>query len=443
MTDVLDVPRLAELPVLGSTLSIQRDLLGFYRRAVESGLPLVRVHAGVPGLRLTMVIATSPEAVEEVLTRREFTKQARPYRELAGYIGDGLLTLDGDAWLAHRRLLQPLFTPRQVAASAPVVEEEAGRLVAELAEAAPAGQVDLAEASIRYALRVIARLVFGPGAEEITRAVGSGFPALNSHIEWRSMVPFAPPRDWPTPGNIRAERARRQLVDVVDRLVAQAPGRTDAGVPDLVSRLVAARDPDTGAAPTPEEVRAETLLFLLAGYETTATAVTATLHLMGAHPEWQDRVRAEAAEGTPGAPLAWAVVQEAMRLYPSALHISRTGPDGAVVLGHRIPSGALVVIPISGLHRNPRVFPDSDRFDPTRFLGTPDPPRHRYAYVPFGAGPRACIGAQLARLEAVTGVREVVRSLDVRTGPGGIPVTPGVTLRPRGRVPAQVRRRAR
>jgi cytochrome P450 len=234
---------------------------------------------------------------------------------------------------------------------------------------------------------------------------------------------------------------------VVDEIVT---GRRDGGFDgdDLVARLMAARDPETGEPLRASEVRDQALIFLLAGHETTSTALTFALHLLGHHPEVQDRVRREVvdavgarpptADDVAHLPYTDMVVKEAMRLYPPAFAVGRFTRAGATVAGHDVPPRSLVVVSPWATHRHPDFWPDPGRFHPERFAADAVAARHKYAYLPFSAGPRNCIGNHFAMLEAVIALACVLRAVRVRTDPVAVRLGTGITLRPAEPVPAHV-----
>jgi cytochrome P450 len=232
------------------------------------------------------------------------------------------------------------------------------------------------------------------------------------------------PLDYPTPRNRRFRRVSAEMYAIVDRILARRAGVIDGSGAgdDMLSRLRAARDPETGQPLSAQEIRDQVLVFLLAGHETTAGALTFTLHLLGRHPEIQERV----ATGDPD--LVRATVLEGMRLYPPAHTTERRASVDTEIAGHRIVRGTPVLVSPWVTHRHPGFWPDPERFDPERFLGEHDRPR--YAYFPFGGGPRSCIGEHFAMLEATVLLgtllaRYRVESLDAR-----MRLEPLITLRP-------------
>jgi cytochrome P450 len=276
----------------------------------------------------------------------------------------------------------------------------------------------------------------------------SSFPVLNRHTFRRAMSPLASPASWPTPDNRRAARARQALYGIVDELIADRK-RAGADGDDLLSRLLRARDADTGEAMNVQQVRDEALIFLLAGHETTSTALTFTLHLLGRHPEEQERVHAEidaALDGRPpgveeAALLARTTMalKEAMRLYPPAYAVGRLLVGGDEIAGYALPAGANVVVCQYATHRHPRFWERPEAFDPDRFTPEREQARHPYAYFPFGRGPRACIGSHFAMLEAVIALAVLLKRFRVSSGLADVPLdTQGITLRPLGAVPVHL-----
>jgi cytochrome P450 len=270
-----------------------------------------------------------------------------------------------------------------------------------------------------------------------------------SRAEVRAMVDLlAPPASWPTPDNRRAARARRALYGVVDEMIAH---RQQAGADgeDLLSRLLRARDPDTGEAMDVQQVRDEARIFLLAGHETTSTAMTFTLHLLARHPSEQRLVqdeldalldgRAPTLEDAPALERTAMAIKEAMRLYPPAYALGRLSETENEIGGYSIPAGAFVVVSQFATHRHPRFWDDADAFDPMRFTPERDRARHPHAYFPFGGGARACIGSHLAMLEAVIAVAVVLQRFRISSDQDTVPLdTAGITLRPKGAVPIRL-----
>ena len=261
-----------------------------------------------------------------------YRKENRFYNEIRWALGDGLLNSQDERWKRQRRFIQPLFTRKRIAGYAERMGAEAEAVTAHLHRAARDGKpMDLHAEMSRVTLRVVGNLLFGADVERAVPVVSYAFPVLGEHARTRAYNPLPPPRSWPLPSNRRALKAQaavRGVCDAVDRRTARVEGATGD---DLMGLLIAARDGDE--ALDDAEIRDQVLIFLLAGHDTTAIALTFALHLLGHHREAQERVRAEVAgvagDRTPGAAdveqltYTTMVLKEAMRLYPPAWAIGR------------------------------------------------------------------------------------------------------------------------
>ncbi|MGH8904221.1 MAG: cytochrome P450 [Egibacteraceae bacterium] len=456
MTDLAtsrrDVPGPCGVPLLGSALDLRRDQLATFEEGCRRYGDVVRFVAGPPGLRIVGYGVFSPEGAQQVLTGtgRRYTKGNLFYRETAAMLGDGILTSEDDRWQRQKRFVQPLFTRRRVAGYIDVMAQETAALVGRWRSGAGrgGGTVDVAEDMMRLTLGVIGRVLFGDDLDRAVPALHDAFPVVSTHVLRRSRSPLRLPASWPTPANRRAARAQRRLYEVVDGIIDRRRAAGAAGE-DLLSLLLRARDPDAAGADALDaaEVRDQVLIFLLAGHETTATALTFALHLLGRHLEAQERVRVEAeqvlgtddqgptAERIAALSYTTQAVKEAMRLYPSAYVMGRRAPEGDVIGGYRIPPGADVFVSPWVTQRHPRVWEQPQRFDPDRFTLEREQQRHRYAYLPFGGGPRACIGQYFSMLEATLATASIVYAFGLRAPSGLVPLTTGITLRPAGCVP--------
>jgi cytochrome P450 len=238
---------------------------------------------------------------------------------------------------------------------------------------------------------------------------------------------------------------------VVDTIIDQRR-RAPTDGSDLISLLLAARDPDTGTPLSPQQVRDQVLVFLLAGHETTSTALTFTCHLLGRHPDVQRRVRQEVDEMLAGrAPTAddvgrltytRMVIKEAMRLYPPAFALGRLAASGDRIGGHHIPPGSIILLTSWATHRRPELWPAPDRFDPDRFTADAEAARPRYAYFPFAGGLRGCIGEHFAMTEAVVATATLLASYTLRSEADSVALSTDLTLRPAGPVRCHVAARS-
>jgi cytochrome P450 len=436
-------------PFVGAGLALRRDLLGSFRRAREEHGDVVRFRAGPPGLRATLYAAFHPDAVRHVLAAEadSYRKDNVFYDEIRWAFGDGLLNSQDERWRRQRRFVQPLFTRRRIDGYAATMASEAAEQVERWRPSAAEGwEVDLHAEMQRLTLRVVGRILFGADLERAAPVVSRALPVLGAHALRRAFLPMRPPRGWPTRSNRRAERARSAVYSLCDELVADRRARPAGEDDDLLGLLVGARD--DGQALDPAEVRDQAFIFLLAGQDTTAIALTFALHLLGSHPQEQERVRAEAGSVL-GDRLPTAsdveelrhtgmVLREAMRLYPPVYAFGRRATRDDRIGPYAIPAGADVYLSPWVTHRHPAAWSDPDAFLPERFAPEREAERHRHAYFPFGAGPRACIGQHFAMLEAVIALAVIVRDVELATPAGPVPVVPRITLHPAGPVPCRL-----
>jgi cytochrome P450 len=435
------VPSPRESLLLGSAGAFRRDQLGTYERAMRSCGDTARFRIGPPGVGFVFDTTFHPDGAREVLTGREYVKDAPVFTELRRMMGDGIVTSNGDRWRRDRRLLQPLFTRQRVATHVEVIAQAAEDLVGWWAPDARAGRpVDLHAESMRYALHALGVTVFGKDMAVAEPTVLAALPVMRDYIARRALAPVRMPAAVPTPANRRAEQARRSMADLVGELLAQRRAEGDEEQDDLLGRLLQARDPEQGRGLDDAELRAQAVTLLIAGHETTGSALAFALHLLGLHQGVQDRVRAEISDVLGDRPAAGSdvkalrytaqVVDEAMRLYPPAHTLPRRAGAPTRLMGHEIPEGRIVAVSVWGIHHNPKVWAEPDRFDPDRFTEEQGVHRERYKHLAFGGGPRTCVGVHLALLELVIGVATVVRAYRLRSAVADPVVDAGVTLHP-------------
>jgi cytochrome P450 len=445
-------PGPAGLPLIGSLLELRRDSMNTYLRARRDHGDVVRFVAGPPGLRAEFYGVFSAEGAQQVLATNaaRFRKDNSFYAELRESLGNGLVTSQDEEYLRQRRLIQPLFTRRRVDQYAATMCDQAEAAV-ERWRRAPGQVIELIDETSGLALRTVARILFGADVEAAIEVVRRSFPLIGAYTLRRGFSPVRVPRQWPTPANRRATTAQRDLYRECDRIIAQrraAGGALADG--DLLALLAQAggQDGDQFAA---TEIRDQVLIFLLAGHETTATALAFALHLLARHPRAQARAREEVDSvlggQPPGAqhlnalPYLTMVLKEAMRLYPPAPFIGRRAMADVDIGGHRIPAGADVAVSPWVTHRHPAYWEDPESFDPERFTPQREASRPRYAWFPFGGGPRSCIGQHFSMLESVIALAVVLRAYELVAVDTEVPLTQGITLRAAG--PARCRLRAR
>ena len=449
-------PTLAAPPVvpgsflLGSALDLRRDMLAACERAFHRYGDAVRFRAGPPGARLDLYMLFHPDAAHRVLAgwSANYRKENVFYSELRSAFGDGLLTTQDAQWQRQKRYLQPLFAPKHVNAYAAAMTGQVQQ-VAQRWRARPPGTIDLHAEMTHLTLATVCHILFGEDVGRALPVVQRTFAPLGDAVRRRALAGGRVPLDWPTPVNHRLRKARDELHGVCQEIVAQRRASGDQRE-DMLGLLLDAQD-EAGSL-SDAEVRDQVLIFLLAGHETTSTALTYTLHLLGRHPDQQKRVRAEVesvagertlatAEDVPSLEYTTMVLKEAMRLYPSAPFLGRRAVEEDQICGYRIPAGAEVVLAPWITHLHPDFWYWPERFDPERFHPEREKARHRYAWFPFGGGPRACIGQHFSMLESVVALATLVREFDFAAPPGEPPRTNHITLRPTQGVPSNIRPR--
>ncbi len=388
-----------------------------------------------------------PDLIEQVLIHqsRNFTK-GRGLRANRRLFGNGLLTSEGDFWRRQRRLSQPAFHRERIASYAKIMVAFTERML----EGWQSGQTrEIHEDMMRLTLEIVAKALFdtdvGRDAEAIGRALNA---VMQQNTRGQMLLPFF--NVLPTPGNWRYRRAVRDLERIVYGIIRERrASRRDAG--DLLSMLLSARDED-GRGMTDRQIRDEAITLLLAGHETTALALSWTWYLLARHPEVEAKLVAElrqvlagrspSVEDLPRLPYTAMVVKESMRLYPPAYVMARTAERDTEIGGYVIPRGASVVISQWVLHRDPRFFPEPERFNPDRWTPEFENQLPGFAYFPFGGGPRVCIGAGFAQMEAALLLATIAQRFELCGVPGHEPgLQPAITLRPRHGMRMNVTRR--
>ncbi len=445
----------AGLPLLGSMFDLKNDSLGTFLNSQRAHGDVVRITAGPPGMRGVVYGVFSAEGAQQILATESanFRKDNHFYQEVRESFGNGLLTSQDEDYLRQRRLAQPLFTRRRVDSYAEAIAAEVEGVTSQWRTATDS-TVDVLDEMTRLALRAVARILFGTDVEAAVEIVERAFPVMGDYVLRRGFSPVNIPRDWPTPGNRRAAAAHEELYAVCDRIIAErrAAGQDagDGGGQDLLSLLVEAESAEDGSFDA-SELREQVLVFLLAGHETTATSLGFALHLLALHPEQRKRAHEEVdrvlAGRTPGAadlealPYVTQVLKEAMRLFPAAPVIGRRAVAATEIGGHTIPAGADVIVAPWVTHRHPAYWEDAERFDPERFTPEAEAGRPRYAWFPFGGGPRACIGQHFSMLESVIALAMILQKYDLEAIDTEVPVSSAITLRATGPARCGVRPR--
>jgi len=400
--------------------------------------------------RTTLWVA-APEIIEEVLLARadDFSKSPIEKRVFDLSLGDGVLTSEGALWRWQRRVMAPLFRASEITGYVPTMSAVAAETLARWRASAP-GTVQRVDAEMTEAtFAVIARTMLTGGEPAEGEAIKRATHRYLERVSWEVAYGLLRVPTWVwNPAKRQMREAAAELRGAVDAIVARRSAAREPGI-DLLGRLLAARDPDTGE-PMPRPRLINNLLTLLeAGHETTAKALTWTLYLLARAPEWQARVRAEVEAVAGAAPigadhiarlgLTQQVLKEAIRLYPPAPVMARQARKAMTIAGHALPEGGMVIIPIFAIHRHRALWKDPDAFDPGRFAPELEAQMPRAQFMPFGAGPRICIGAAFAMIEATAILATLVRGATFAWDGRHLPEPVSrITLRPKGGMPLHV-----
>ena len=430
-------PRPPGVPLLGNLLDGRRDPLELFLRTQRTCGDFARLKFGP----FDYYLLNDPATVHRVLVEnhRAYTK-SRNYAGLKLVLGQGLLTSEGDFWRSQRKLAQPAFHRQRMTGFVDAMAADTSAML-ERWSATRDTEMDVHTEMTRLTLRIVGRTLFSTDVDDQASAVGA---ALTHALDWtnryvESMLPIPP---WvPTPDNLRFKRSKKTLDDLVFHIIeTRRAGAADPG--DLLGMLMAVRDEDTREGMSDQQLRDEVMTLVVAGHETTANLLAWTFYLLSEHPAVAQRLKAEVDTALggrvpvlgdlPQLPYTKRVLEEALRLYPPAWVFERQAVEDDVLHGFPVPKGSIIGISPWSIHRNEKLWPDPERFDPERFLPAAVAARPKLAYLPFGGGPRFCIGNGFAMMEAQVIVAMVAQRFTLELVPGH-PVVPDplVTLRPR------------
>lgn len=455
----MTIPPATEQPALPVRVPLATQPLGLWgslqagRRNILELIPEIATHApiisGRTGKRWHMVM--EPGAVRHILRDRvqDYPKSLVTKLILGPAIGDSLFIAEGDEWMWQRRTAAPVFSHRHVAALAPVMSLAADRASDRIAMGIGRG-VDLFEEMVSATFEVISDVTFSGGDRFDRNSVHRAIEQYIGETAKVSLLDLLGAPAWvPRLNRLVAGSAIRETKHVADQVIERRRRDGAKPVPDLLDLLMAGEDPKTARRMTTSELRDNLLTFIVAGHETTALALSWALYLCAFDPKVQDAARAEAqevlgkraatVEDLPRLPLIRQIIDEAMRLYPPAAFLARTARVHDEICGRAVQPGDTVILPIYAIHRHKKRWENPDAFDPSRFS---DPKTiERFAYLPFGDGPRICIGASFALQEAVIILATLLARFRFGQVPGKEPNPVMIlTLRPEGGVWLMVER---
>ena len=443
---IIDPPLPARVPLATEPLGVWGSLRAGRRNILEL-IPEFATHApilsGRTGKRWHMVM--DPNALKRILRDRveDYPKSMVTKLILEPAIGESLFVAEGQEWLWQRRTAAPVFTHRNVAALAPVMTAAAERAADRIGQGVGRA-VDCFDEMVTATFEVISDVTFS-GGDGFDRA--SVHHAIEDYMQQTAKVSLldilGAPAWVPRPGRVLTGNAMRSMKKVADGAIDRRRADGAKGIPDLLDLLMSGEDPKSGRKMTTPELRDNLLTFIVAGHETTALTLSWALYLCAFDPAVQDAARAEAQAAlgnrpagvtdNPALPLIRRIVDETLRMYPPAAFLSRTAQARDELCGREVLPGDTVILPIYALHRHHALWAEPDRFDPSRFA---DPKAiDRFAYLPFGDGPRICIGASFALQEAVIILATLLARFRFSLIPGKTPKPVMIlTLRPEGGV---------
>jgi cytochrome P450 len=403
-----------------------------------------------PSNGVGLYVLRHPEHLWEVLVRdgAKYSKSHTGLETLTKFLGHGLLTTDGDQWRRQRRMVQPAFAKKRLAGYAEMMVDETRRIDGRWPDGA---EIDLSREMMELTLRVVCRTLFGHDVRDQTDDVAVAMEAFHGYLASPDILP-----NWlPLPNRKRADEALetldRIIFGMIDARREQRQPRPDP--PDLLQMLVDATDEEgDGAGLDDREIRDQLLTLFLAGHETTSHGLTWAWYLLSQHPNELARLHAELDEVLAGRPPRYEdlealvytrqVFEEAMRLYPPAYTLPRRAEVDTTIGDYDVPAGSEVIMWIYMTHHDARWFPEPEKFRPERFAPGAAAARPKLAYLPFGAGARACIGKVFAMIEAQLMLAELAQRYRFELVPGH-PVVPRprITLAPKNGMPMRVTRR--
>lgn len=441
MTVSTSPPGLKSYQLLFQLGRIRRDPLGFLLDCARKFGDLTYFEAG----NRRAFLVNSADAIRHVLqdNHRAYNKDTIQYNSLAQITGRGLLTSDGDLWFRQRRLEQPAFSRSRLNALDKVVVPAVEKMLQRWAQHVSSGDlVDVDGEMMRTTLEIVGKALFSidlsTQAQKLTEAVLTTL----DHIVYQAQNPVRLPEVFLTPRTMRFRAALSTLDMAVYEMIAERREQADPGE-DMLGMLLKARDEESGQRMSEQQVRDEVITLLIAGHETVASALTWSWYLLAQHPHVWERMRNEVkrvldgrlptTSDLPNLPYTGQVFSEALRLYPPAWLITRKAVEADEIGGFAIPAGSLIIISPYVIHRHPVYWDEPLKFEPARFGTEHEKNRPRYAYIPFGGGPRLCIGAQFAQMEAVLLMAMVTQRYRLELPEGvQVKVDALVTLRPHG-----------
>ncbi|HEV7852181.1 MAG TPA: cytochrome P450 [Mycobacterium sp.] len=445
MTDISALPLAPKNPLpLKDLVKLLRRLDTGQETIRDAGGPITRIQFGPKKLFPPIVAVFSPNAMRDVLGRTDaFSERCIIHNEVRDIAGDSLFVLPNEQWRPRKRALQPVFTKHNVRTFGGHMSGAAQKFVDRWLGGA---EIDLDVESRKVAMASLGRSILGVDLNERADTIARCMHVASSYSADRALRPVRAPRWLPTPARRRARQAVAAMHAITDQMIAACRAEPNREAP-LVQALIAATDPQTGQSLSDADISNDLLLFMLAGHDTTATALTYSLWVLGHHPDIQERVAAEAAaigdreltpEDVPHLGYTTQVLHEALRMCPPAAGVARLATRDIAVDGYRVEAGTLIAVGLYGLHNDPALWDRPSDFDPDRFSPENNKARDRWQFLPFLGGGRPCIGEHFARLETTLALATIVRAMEIRSVDDDFPVEVPFTTVAKGPIRAHV-----
>jgi cytochrome P450 len=441
------IPTFRELPVIGSMFTHQRDRLNLYLRLMHTYGDIAHIQYGP----FPAIIVNSPELMHSILVEHsnDFDKGGGMRKAFQPIIGNGLFISDGELHRRQRKLMAPSFQPRHIVSYADAMASYGEQIQQRWQDGAV---IDINREMTQVTMSIVGKVLFDADVFTEADELGAAMTVVLEQTNYTLSHIFAIPLSWPVPRSMRARKALavldKRINQMIDERKANPTKRND-----FLSVLLESRGED-GSSMSDKLVRDESLTLFAAGHETTSTALTWAWYLLAKHPEIYQKMRQEVDAVLQGRtptyadiaqlPYTLQVLKESMRLYPPAYGVSRVALHDMDLDGYPIHKGDVMIMAIYALHRRADFFPDPEKFEPERFTPEGEKQLPRYAYMPFGAGPRICIGNHFAMMEGHLLLATLAQRVTFELVPGPEPVpdpTKTITIRPKKSMKMIVRRR--
>jgi cytochrome P450 len=446
-----EIPQTKGWPLIGSIPQIIKSPFGFVTQARETYGDIYALNLGLS----KVVVLNHPRHAQYIMrdNARNYHKGGALWDAVRDMLGNGLVVSEGDFWLRQRRMMQPQFHRQRIAALTTLMVEAIDGNLNTWEQASTTGEeFNIAKAFDRVTMSVILKTMFGTALNEQEMAEAAEAMTLGLDYIMQGTVTHSLPKWMPIPGKKRFEKAMARFDELVYRIIGE--GRRGEGEENhLLAMMLDMVDEETGEGMTDQQLRDEVATLFLAGYETTSITLSWAMYYLGQHPDMMQKLQAEVdkalADRLPtmadlrNLPYTNMVIQESMRMRPPSYWLPRTAAEDDEIDGYSIPAGTNVISFTYMYHHHPEAWENPEQFDPERFTPERVANRHKFAFIPFGAGQRMCIGRDFALMEGQLALAMVLQRFDVSLV-SGHEVKPQLssTLRPKGGVPVYLAKRS-